>query len=154
MMEQTPKGLKSPAVQTPMDILRSSKLSLLVLSGQSTIFESNKNGINPLLEAISVLGRLKLRGTTVVDKVVGKAAALLLAYVRPKVVYCGIISQRAEEILAKYGILFYAEQSVPEICRPGSDELCPFEESVINVESPVQGYRNIVLRLFSLSESK
>jgi hypothetical protein len=153
-MEQTPKGLKSPAVQTPMDILRSSTLSLLVLSGQSAIFESNKNGINPLLEAISVLGRLKLRGTTVVDKVVGKAAALLLAYVRPKVVYCGIISQRAEEILAKYGILFYAEQSVPEICRPSSDELCPFEESVINVESPVQGYRNIVLRLFSLSESK
>ncbi len=153
-MEQTPRALGSPAVQTPMAILRSSKLSLLVLSGQSTIFESNKNGISPLLESISVLGRLRLRGTTVVDKVVGKAAALLLAYARPKVVYCGTISQRAEEILAKYGILFYAEQSVPEICRPSSDELCPFEESVINVESPVQGYRNIVLRLFSLSESK
>ena len=61
--------------------------------------------------------------------------------------------ERAEEILAKYGILFYAERSVSEICRPNSDELCPFEESVINVEIPLQGYRNIVLKLLSFSES-
>ena len=153
-MEQTPKGPRTPTEQTPMTLLRKNRLSLLIISGQSIIYESNKGGVNPLLKSISVVGRMKIRGTTIADKVVGKAAALLLAYVRPKVVYCGIISQRAEEILARYGILFYAEQSVPEICRPGSDELCPFEESVINVELPVQGYRNIVLRLFSFSESK
>ena len=153
-MEQTSKGLRTPVVYTPLTILKNSRLSLLIQSDGSTVFESGKNGIRPLLEAIDLLGRHGLRGTTVADKVIGRAAALLLAYVKPRVVYCGIISQRAEGILTKYGILFYAEQSVPEICQPGSDELCPFEESVLNVEMPVQGYRNIVLKLLSLSESK
>jgi len=153
-MEKTPKGLRPPMVHSPMTILRNNRLSLLIQSDKSTVFESNKNGIRPLLEAIDLLGRHRLRGTTVADKVIGRAAALLLAYIKPRVVYCGIISQRAEEILTKYGILFHAEQSVPEICQPGSDELCPFEKSVSNVEMPVQGYRNIVLKLLSFSESK
>jgi len=133
-----------------IDILRKRGLNLRVLDGDVPLFESSGSGMKPLLETIRLLGRTRLRGTTVVDKIVGKAAALLIAYFRPKGVHCGTMSRRAEGILARYGIPYHAEQVVPEIRRPGSDDLCPFEEAVLDVETPLQGYRRLVLRLLSL----
>ncbi|MCJ7635434.1 DUF1893 domain-containing protein [Candidatus Bathyarchaeota archaeon] len=132
-----------------LEVLRKRNLSLRVLVGNESLFESRKSGMLPLLEAIGRFGRLKLRGTITVDKIVGKAAALLLAYFKPKEVYCVIISHRAEEILCQYGIVYYSEKVVPEICRPGSVDLCPFEKAVLEVETPLQGYRRLVLKLFS-----
>jgi hypothetical protein len=133
-----------------MDILRKRGLSLRVLDGDVLLFESSGSGMKPLLETMRSLGRTRLRGTTVVDKIVGKAAALLIAYFKPREIYCGTLSRRAEGILARYGITYHAEQVVPEICRPGSNDLCPFEEAVLDVETPLQGYRRLVLRLFNL----
>lgn len=132
-----------------LEVLRKRNLNLRVLVGDESLFESRKSGMLPLLEAIGRFGRLKLRGTIVVDKIVGKAAALLLAYFKPKEVYCGTISHRAEEILCRYGIVYYAKNVVPEICRPGSVDLCLFEEAVLEVKTPLQGYRRLVLKLFS-----
>lgn len=137
-----------------MDILRKRGLSLRVLDRDVPLFESDGGGMKPLLAAIRLLGRSRLRGTIVVDKIVGKAAALLMAYFRPRQVYCGTLSQRAEGILTRYGIPYHAEQTVPEICRPGSDDLCPFERAVLDVENPLEGYRRLVLKSLSLTVSR
>jgi hypothetical protein len=133
-----------------VEILRKRSVSLLIFRGGAPIFENSGGGMRPLLLAISSLGRKKLRGTVVVDKIVGKAAALLIAYFKPRIVYCGTLSRRAEIILTRYKIPYIAEETVPEICRPKSKELCPFEESVLNVETPLQAYRHLVLRFRSL----
>lgn len=133
-----------------MEVLRARGLNLRVLAGEVPLFESSEGGMKPLLEALRILGRSRLRGTVVVDKIVGKAAALLMAHFRPKEVYCGTLSRRGEGILARYGIPYNAERIVPEICRPASDDLCPFEEAVLDVETPLEGYRRLVLRFFSL----
>jgi len=135
-----------------MKVLRERGLNLRVLDGDVPLFESGGSGMKPLLEAIRHLGRSRLRGMIVVDKIVGKAAAILIAYFGPREVYCGTMSRRAEGVLACYRIRYYAEEIVPEICRPGSDDLCPFEEAVLDVETPLQGYRRLVLRLFNMTE--
>jgi hypothetical protein len=132
-----------------IEVLRKRDLSLRILVGNKSLFESRKSGMFPLLEALSMFGRSKLRGTIVIDKIVGRAAALLLAYFKPKEIYCRTISQRAEEILYRYGIAYYAEDVVSEIYRPGNVEICPFEQAVLEVKTPLQGYRRIVLKLFS-----
>jgi len=129
-----------------MDSLRKRGLSLRVLNEDVPLFESSESGMRPLVETIQRLGRSKLRGTIVVDKIVGKAAALLMAYFRPREIYCGTMSRRAVEVLERYGIRYLAEEIVPEIRRPGSNDLCPFEEAVLDVETPLQGYRRIVLK--------
>lgn len=136
--------------RSQIDILRKRGLNLRVLNRDVPLFESRGSGMKPLLETIRLLGRTRLRGTIVVDKIVGKAAAILMAYFRPSEVHCRTLSRRAEGILARYGILYHAEEIVPEICRPGTDDLCPFEEAVLDVETPLQGYRRLVLRLLSL----
>jgi hypothetical protein len=135
-------------------ILRDQGLSLQIIFGDVTIYCSDKAGMRPLLESVSSLGRARLRGTIVVDKVVGKAAALLIAYFRPREVQCGTMSIRAKRILGRYQIRYRSAEVVSEICRPGSGDLCPFEMAVIDAETPLQGYRHLVLRLLSLANKR
>ena len=134
--------------------LRERGLSLQIIFGDLTIYCSDKAGMRPLLESVSSLGRARLRGTIVVDKVVGKAAALLIAYFRPRKVQCGTLSIRAKRILDLYQIRYCSAEVVSEICRPGSDDLCPFEMAVLDVETPLQGYRRLMLRLLSLANKR
>jgi hypothetical protein len=134
--------------------LREQGLSLQILCGNVAIYSSNKAGMRPLLESVSCLGRARLRGTIVVDKVVGKAAALLIAYFRPREVQCGTMSIRAKNILDRYQITYCSTELVSEICRPGSDDLCPFERAVLEAETPLQGYRRLMLRLLSLTNKR
>ena len=53
---------------------------------------TKEGGAAPLLQAIEEIGRDDLAGSIVADKVVGKAAALLMAYFAAGEVYAGILS--------------------------------------------------------------
>ena len=53
--------------------------SLMIYSHGQLIFQSTSKGIRPHLEAIEAHGD-GLRGTLMVDKIVGRAAALLILY--------------------------------------------------------------------------
>ncbi|MFQ6053863.1 MAG: DUF1893 domain-containing protein, partial [Candidatus Bathyarchaeia archaeon] len=70
--------------------------SLLIYKGGEVIFYSADGGMRPLLEAIETLGRDKLRGTVVADKIVGKAAALLTVYMGAAEVHAALISAGAK----------------------------------------------------------
>ncbi|MEM2997076.1 MAG: DUF1893 domain-containing protein, partial [Candidatus Bathyarchaeia archaeon] len=56
------------------------KLSVLIYGGGEAIYSSSEKGVIPLLKAIDLLGLEGLRGSIVADKVIGKAAALLIMY--------------------------------------------------------------------------
>jgi len=119
--------------------------NLLILKDGQPLLESRKEGMRPLLAALRCLGRTGLRRTVVMDKIVGKAAALLMAYFQPKEVYCGTLSQRAEVIFKRYGLAYKATRVVPEILCRTEDDLCPFEKAVLDVETPVDCYNTLML---------
>jgi len=123
--------------------------SLMILKEGKPLLESQEEGMKPLLTALKSFGRTRLRGTVVVDKIIGKAAALLIAYSEPREVYCGTLSQRAESVFRRHRLTYHAERIVPEIlCRTG-DGLCPFEKAVQDSETPVKSYRALVLKVLS-----
>jgi hypothetical protein len=123
--------------------------SLLILKDGQPLLESRKEGMKPLLAAIRCLGRTGLRKTVVVDKIVGKAAALLIAYFQPEQVYCGTLSRRAEAIFKRYGLSYKASRVVPEILCRTEDDLCPFEKAVLDLETPVDCYNTLMLKVLS-----
>ena len=51
-------------------------LNLIILKNDKRLYQSTRAGMLPLYQAISVLGIPQLKNTTIVDKIVGKAAAL------------------------------------------------------------------------------
>jgi len=134
--------------------LRERGLSLRILKEGKILIENEREGMKPLLGVIRSFGRSELRRTMVVDKIVGKAAALLIGYFRPKIVYSGMLSRRAETILQRYRIAYYAERVVPEILCKTGDDLCPFEKTVLEIEAPLEGYRRLVLKALNLKNSR
>jgi hypothetical protein len=109
-----------------LDELERTGNSLMVYSGGRLIFQSGSKGIRPHLEAIDDLGE-RLRGSVMVDKIVGRAAALLILY-----------SGAAEAHIKMLDGRIY----------------CPFEAMVQGLSDPGEAYRAIVEKITALKEQK
>jgi hypothetical protein len=133
--------------------LEDSGLSLMVYSGGEIVFRSGSKGVRPHLEAIDSLGE-RLRGTTMVDKIVGRAAALLILYSEAAEVHAGIVSSGGRELLEMRGVrLFYGEET-EHIKTVDGRIYCPFEAMVQGIDDPTLAYHAIVEKMASLRKAR
>jgi len=134
--------------------LRRRGLSLLIYDqgGKRILHSSVEGGIRPFIDAVETVGRDKLEGCIIVDKIVGRAAALIAVYVKASEVHAVVMSWGAEEILHRSGIpySFLVETSY---IRGRQGGVCPFERSVEGVEDPEEAYRRIKGLLSRLMET-
>lgn len=140
-----------PSLDSYLDRLRGEGLSLMILKDGEAIFMSSEEGMRPLFEAINRLGLHKLEGSLVVDKIVGKAAALLVSYFKAGEVRCAVMSAKAKEVLDKRGIEYHAEKVTPEIMNKLGTDICPFEKAVLDVEDPQEGYERLYAKLKTMN---
>ena len=118
-------------------------LSLLIYRGEEVVFSSSFGGIKPLLNAINTFGREELRGSIVADKVVGRAAALIIVYIDAAEIHAALISTGAMEVLRSHGLRFYFSEETPAIKNREGMDICPFEKLVLEVFNPEEAYRRI-----------
>jgi len=111
--------------------------SLLVYQKGKISFQ-DEHGIQPLLIQIKKKG---LKKAVVVDKVIGKAAALLMIYGKVKQVHTNIIAKDAIAVFEKYKIKYSYNEIVDYIQNVKKDGLCPMEQKVLNIDSPKQAYK-------------
>lgn len=91
------------------------------------IYRSKERGLHPLVECVKP--RLaEMEGGTVRDKVVGRAAALLLAYSKVSHVCAEVASEGAVDLLRRRGIKMETETAVPAILNEKMDDACPMEK--------------------------
>ena len=79
-----------------------------------------------------------LKGATVVDKVVGRAAAGICALAGVRAVHGLTVSDGAVEFLAARKIACTADLRVPQILDRRRKEICPMEQEVGTLEKPAQ----------------
>jgi len=124
--------------------LRRRGLSLLIYDqgGEGVLYSSVEGGIRPLIDAVESLGLRRLRGCIVVDKVVGRATALIAAYINASEVHAVVMSWGAEKILHRFGIphSFLVETPYIKGKRGGR---CPFERIVEGVDDPEEAYKRV-----------
>lgn len=119
--------------------LKEKGLTLSIVKGGKVIFETSSYGISGFLEAIEKFGR-KIHGSSIADKVVGKAIALLCVNTRVKAVYAAILSEKAKETLQKHAIHHEWERLVEKILAPNKAEICPFEKLADELTNPAEAY--------------
>lgn len=124
--------------------LRNEQLNLLIIKQGVTLYSSFKSGLAPLLESIERIGQPMLTNSTVVDKIVGKAAALLISYFRAEEVHTLLLSKGGISVLKKYKIKYFSINTVKEIMNKNGTDICPFEKMVIDIEDPIEGYKKII----------
>ncbi|MDE7394510.1 MAG: DUF1893 domain-containing protein [Clostridiales bacterium] len=92
-----------------------------------------KRGIAPIMDFIA--DGVDLNGYSVADKVVGKAAAMLLIKCGVKSVYAEVLSGHGKRILERYGVAVdHATLTESIINRAGTD-MCPMEKAVLDTDN-------------------
>ncbi len=115
--------------------------TLEVLAGGHTVFSSDGSWLHPLLELGAFLtSGPRPRGELVaVDKVVGKAAAMIMVHLGIQRVHAGIMSRLAVTFLESRGIPFTYDELVDRV-------LCRTEELLAEIEDPAEAFRIIKRR--------
>ncbi len=111
----------------------------IVVQKEEQQFTSTKRGIAPILELMNDDAKL-LKDAIVADKVIGKAAALLLIYGKVKHIHAVVISELAIDILNQYKVSFTYDQKVPYIINRTKTDMCPMEHCVLEINDPEYAY--------------
>ena len=121
------------------------KLNLIIIKNRKDIFKSSKKGMVPLLDAIENLGLPKLSNSIVIDKLVGKAAALIICFFKAREVQTKILSVKARDVLEKYEIKHSSYTVIPKIMNKSGIDICPFEKAVSETQDPTEGYKQVII---------
>lgn len=111
-------------------LLQSENTFILVKSGE-ILKKSDNRGLKPILEIYNKEKNL-LKNSTIADRVIGKAAAMLLIDAEIQSLYAEVISNHALEILNKTQIEFDYSNLVDEIKNRDRSDTCPMEKLALN----------------------
>ena len=115
--------------------------TLTVLHEGTPIFTSYGKWLHPLFELEDYLADHSIPPENLIlqDKIIGKAAALLIHRLGFRTVKAGVLSRLAEAVLQRYGIAYTYEQLVVRIH-------CQTEELLADVEDPEEAYHLVKVR--------
>lgn len=117
------------------------ELTLRVRFGGRQVFSSSGKWLHPLFELEEFLNSASYppQGVVVEDKIVGKAAALLLIRMGIRQVKAGVLSELAKAVLERFEVRFSYTTIVERID-------CRTESLLADVEDPEQAYRIVKAR--------
>ena len=115
--------------------------TLPVFHNGTPIFTSRSNWLHPLFELEAYLADYPFEPAHLIlqDKIIGKAAALLIHRLGFQMVKAGVLSRLGEAVFQRHGITYTFEQLVDRI-------QCQTEELLATVEDPEEAYRLVKVR--------
>ena len=131
--------------------LKDRDLTLVIVKEDKVIFETRSQGVGGFLQAIEKLGK-RLVASSVADKIVGAAAAMLCVYSEVSSVFAATISEEGIKVLENNQIIYQFENEVPNILNNDKTDVCPFEKLVIGSRDPKEAYTK--LKSFAESDRK
>ncbi len=131
--------------------LTDDELTLALCKGD-TVHTDTRRGVAPLLALLDA-GR-DLSGFSAADKVVGKAAAFLYLRLGVSVVYAGVISRSAYDLLTAHGVETTYGRLTEAIRNRAGDGYCPMEQVCLTLTDPLEAEKAIRIRLAELLKCK
>lgn len=123
-----------------------------VIIRNGTIVHTGKGrGVSPLIHLYEEKREL-LFGSSVVDKIIGKAAAIILVLGGVSKVHGLTMSIAAKDYLTKHGIAVSYDRLIDVIANRNRDGICSVERSVLHLDDPAEGLsciRNTIKQLMS-----
>ena len=122
-------------------MIEGKELTLTVLHDGVPIFTSYGKWLHPLFELEDYLAEHPIQPENLIlqDKIIGKAAALLIHRLGFRTVKAGVLSRLAETVLQRYRIAYTYELLVDRLH-------CQTEELLSEVEDPDEAYRLVKIR--------
>jgi len=122
--------------------LKERDLTLVIVKEGKVIFETKSQGVSGFLQAIEKFGK-RLVASSVADKIVGAAAAMLCAYSEIASVFAVTISEEGIRVLENNNTIYQFENQVPNILNHDKTDICPFEKLAIGSRDPEEAYTKL-----------
>jgi len=135
-----------------LDIISGGKASCVIIKDGAVVHTADGRGVSPLLRLYESDPE-KLRDAVVVDKIVGKAAAMIATLGRAARAYGIVMSTAGREYLERHGIIVEYGRCVDAISNRESNGICPIENSVLDIDDPKQGLDIIKATVKSLMKA-
>lgn len=129
------------------------RLTLIIVKNGVVIFETDSHRISGFLLAVEQFG-VRLKDSSVADRVVGKAIALLCVYAGIREIYAEVLSREAQAVLDKNGIGCHCKELVDNILDLNHNAVCPFEKAATCLSDPEVAYATFKELLESLKSCK
>lgn len=124
----------------------------VVVCRAGEVMTRDGRGIAPLLAIASEENAL--RGASVADLIVGKAAAMLMTYAGVSEAYAEVMSEAGERTLSEHDIPHSCGLLVPYIIDRTGKDVCPMERAVADVSDPAEAYAVLSARLEELKRAR
>ena len=121
------------------DLIASGDYSFIIIKDDKIAYKDSGRGVKPIMKVIDN-DRELLKDAVIVDKIIGKAAALLLDLGGVNSVYGELMSRPAQEYLKSRGIMTDCGRCIHVISNRTGDGICPLERSVSEVNDPEAAY--------------
>lgn len=117
----------------------------IVLCKNGEVITSDKRGVAPLAEIIQC--GTDISGFSAADRVVGKAAAMLMLKAGVAEVYALTISESAEKLLKSHGVQVSFKNRTARIMNRDNTGPCPMETAVADTDDINTGTEIIIEKL-------
>ena len=115
-----------------------------VIKNNVIIHKGRGKGVSPLLELASTAeGLKKMENALVVDRIIGKAAAMLVVMGKVTHAYGLTMSKSGEEYLHAHGVKTKNNRCVDAISDRTGRGICPMERSVMEIDDPREGFEKL-----------
>lgn len=144
--------IKQDAVlKNAVELIKGGEISCVVINKGEIVHTADGRGVSPLLD-IFVNHKDKLKGAFVVDKIIGKAAAMILVSGGARRAYGLVMSAGGLEYLGKHGVIAEYAERVDVISNRDGSDMCPIEKSVLDTDDSLEGLQVIGRTLDSLKK--
>lgn len=124
------------------DILSKENHTIVILKKDASVLTSDDRGVSPLIKLLKE-DKLQLQDSIIADKVVGKAAALLMIFGGVKKVYTPIISKPAIKVFNINNVKINYDIEVDRIINRKGDGLCPMETLCLDIDNPKEAFERL-----------
>ncbi len=141
------------SIISAIDKINKNQASCILVRNNEQIYTANGRGVTPLLTAYTTEAPL-MENAVLVDKIIGKGAAIIAVLGKVKVVYTQTISQAAKDYLLKNDITVHYNRCVSVISNRQKTGICPIEQAVLNENDPVVALNLIIQKIDDLKNNK
>lgn len=134
-------------------MIQDGKAECVLIKNDSIYGQERGHGVSPLLVMYDEHKEAMLNAT-LVDKVIGRAAAAIAICGKVKHVHGELMSEDAVEFLNNNGITTSHTSLVHRILNRKRDGLCPLEQSVEGIDNPANALVALRKRIESLQKNK
>ena len=132
------------AIERAVAGIKAGDFGCAVIKNNVIIHEGRGKGVSPLLElASTVEGLKKMENALVVDRIIGKAAAMLVVMGKVTHAYGLTMSKSGEEYLHAHGVETKNNRCVDAISDRTGRGICPMERSVMEIDDPREGFEKL-----------